>query len=131
MTDEDRVLESISIMLGQSFKEVAKRGGVTVKKVRDVVKALDLRGDIDWSPNGEKFRYRNALVWLETSSPLPPLGRGWCCSASSTNRAGFDLVIYDVRAQPEEVKEEIVEDYTDAPTTIPTQLPGMGQTCLF
>ena len=131
MTDEDRVLESISIMLGQSFKEVAKRGGVTVKKVRNVVKTLDLRGDLDWSSNGEKFRYRNALVWLETSSPLPPLGRGWSCSASSTNRAGFDLVIYDVRAQPEEVKEEIVEDYTDAPTTIPTQLPGMGQTCLF
>lgn len=103
--DFEKVTDCISLILGQSYKDISVRTGVRLSEVKKIIKKLDERGDIEWSRDGKLFRYPNAIEFIEAKDQLPPWPQG-CAICHTNNRKKYTLEIFPPRELPEPTEEE-------------------------
>jgi len=69
-TDDARITDALSYIVGQTAKEVAERAGLGLRIAQRVLKHMERDGWIE--RRGNRYRLDNGLPWASAKNPLPP-----------------------------------------------------------
>ncbi len=91
-TEQDKVMDCISSIIGQTEKDIQRRTGLTLSVIRKVLKVI--AHDIEWK--GDAFRWSNAGDWCEAKDVLPPWPQAISVRTNGSKK-GYELFIHPPR----------------------------------